>query len=226
MTNKLLSGLVVGVALLPLAYAVPVGATEVSSGNGSTSWNQKVEVSVAAHEQTVNFVATGLNGDGTSSNHYITYNAANTVQLQAAGVGLVVITDQDGNVLYTFNKTDSALATLAADINLPSGVGLYELTAYIIDPTADPNDLADPSNTITVYDSKSIFMDYRATPITPFPPDTTDPGTPGVPSTGSYLYIGGYAIATSSILFYLAVITVLATAVVAMRRKIAKRVEK
>ncbi|MCL2037657.1 hypothetical protein FWG95_01475 [Candidatus Saccharibacteria bacterium] len=124
-----------------------------------------------------------------------TYNSLIHVSFQAVGEGLIEITDQDGNVLFTLDKTTPGIETINTDINLPA-VGIYTLTTTITGPT----NVA----------SQSITVDYRALPI--IPPGPGGPGGPGggpgSPSTGFMIYVNGYAIPVIGVLFWLVLLTI------------------
>jgi len=123
-----------------------------------------------------------------------TYNSLIHVSFQAIGEGLIEITDQDGNVLFTLDKTTTGLETINTDINLPS-VGTYVLAATINGPT----NVA----------SQNITVNYRSLPIIPpLPgPDTSGgSGSPSAPNTGWMIYINGYAIPVIGVLFWAAVL--------------------
>ncbi|MCL2869612.1 hypothetical protein FWF48_02280 [Candidatus Saccharibacteria bacterium] len=115
------------------------------------------------------------------------------------GTGLVTITDQNGNVLYTYNKTDPTEETIDAPITLTDGPGTHHMTLSLFDPV-----LGIVSDHITII--------YKAT--VPLPPPTG----PSAPNTG-FIKIGSQEYSVANISLLGAIMAVLAIVVVVLKKQ-------
>lgn len=183
-------------------YADPV----VVSAVASSSWDQTIQINVPLRDTLVDFVMTGsTNGDGSAANPYQTYTSNISLSVTVAGAGTVIVTDEAGNIIYSFIKASSGTETLTFTTNLSDGVGLYKLTATFVDSS-------DPSN---VYGSKSIFISYLATPVIPIIPTPT----PSAPNTG-VVYLGNQAFLVRDLVILTGLgATILATVIITARKK-------
>jgi len=118
-----------------------------------------------------------LAGSGTVDNAYVAFNAQLTFVVGAMGVGQIIIEDQNGNVLYTLDKTVARYEEYVVNVRLLDGLGSYELSASL-------NGLKHfgPDGPV------SMFIDYRALPL---PPNTGGTG---------YVRIGGYVVPALGVL--------------------------
>jgi hypothetical protein len=188
--------------IIALLAATPaLGIVVSQSASAATTTDSTTIIANIEGENIGNLTVNGV------ANHVATYNSLIHVSFQALGEGPIEITDQDGNILFTFDKTTPGLETINADINLPA-IGTYVLTATITGAT----------NTV----SQSITVVYQALPIVPpGPGEPGGPGSPGSPSTGWMIYVNGYAIPVVGILLWLmslAIISYLIFLVVRNRR--------
>jgi hypothetical protein len=191
--------LVIAVGGVGLVSFVPANAAQADAVNVTVNVDSpQIDISV----DKVN----GINAGGVIE----TYNANNSIVLDVVGIGVVTIKDQDGNVLYQYNKTTAGSEQLTADITLLGGVGTHQLTAEIDGP-----DGVRTANVTIIY--KAVLPGIPGIPGTP-----SMPSVPGAPDTGlGYIYIAGRAIAVSSLVV---IILLLAGAIfaiwfVARRRK-------
>jgi hypothetical protein len=162
----------IGAIIGPLAVSALIGNDADASG----AWHQ-VTVSALPCDCLIKFgPAQSLDGSGSESDPYITKNASVPVLIGVAGVGLVTIEDENGNVIFSYNKTTPKYAEIPATLTLPE-VGTYYFIAKLNgDPIMSSGKLAE------------IWIEY----------ESSDTGI-DVPNTG-YFYFGGYAIgATKSL---------------------------
>ena len=173
-------------ALGVVAYVV-VGIVmtrgELRAEAASGGW-QKVAVQARLCDCITEFIpAQPLPGSGTFEDPYVTYNSHVPVLVGVSGMGLVTVRDQFGNVLWSFDKTDPGFTEFEVPIDLAHGLGMYALSVFLDGIEALGPNVESP-----------MWIDYRALPVPPKPPKP--PVEPDVPDTGSYLYIGGYAVQT------------------------------
>ena len=131
----------------------------------------------------------------------VTSSAKVTVTLVASGAGKIVLTDQHGHVLWTYNKTSPGRETLTAVVTLPGDPGTYTLTANMVDAV-------DPS--ITSQDNTTVV--YEATFVAPaiLPPNT------------GYVRFGDRAVPVNqlvSLVVYLVVMVGIIWLIIARRKK-------
>jgi hypothetical protein len=158
-------------ALLFLGVFAPASVFALAS----SSWDQTIELAVPLRDKLVDFsMEDPSSGDGSEPNPYTTYTSDISLSVTVAGPGIIIVTDEAGNIIYSFTKTSSGTETFTFDTTLANGVGLYKLTAVFVD-------LSDPNN---IYDSKSIYVSYLPTTIIPTPPEP--------PRTGVF-YLGNRA---------------------------------
>jgi hypothetical protein len=140
-----------------------IGISSDIAAVSPSSWDQTVQLSIPLREKILDFtVENPAGGDGSEPDPYTTYSSNITLRLTANGPGEIIVTDNYGNVIYTYNKTSSGTETITFPGALRNGVGLYELTAQFVDP----------NNLNTVYDSKNIFISYLPTTVIPSNPGT------------------------------------------------------
>ncbi len=171
-----------------LAIMPVLGVVHAQPAIASTTTDTTIITANVEGESITNLTVNG------EANNVVTYNSPVHISFQAVGEGLIEITDQDGNVLFTFDKTTPGLETIETDLNLPA-IGTYVLTVSIAGVTNDA--------------SQSITVDYRALPI--IPPGPSEPGSPGggnigSPSTGWMIYVNGYAVPVVGVLFWIVVL--------------------
>jgi len=164
-------------ALGIVAYVLVGIAVAHGESRANAAWHQ-VTVRPITCDCIIKFVPEQpLAGSGTAADPYVAYNSHVPIVVGVAGAGLVTIEDQNGNVLYSYNKTSTGYEELIAPIELLDGLGLYELTVKLDGVEALGPNVISP-----------MFIDYRMLPIEP----------PGPPDTGvlGHLYVGGYAVQT------------------------------
>lgn len=192
----ILSLLVVSVFAV-LALAQPASAEELSSGSTSTSWSQTVQLTTPKINAVVSVdMPSALSGTGTAVDPFITRNQNITLDIKMIGEGHMVLTDREGNVIATYDKLTAPEEIIQINTVLIS-IGDHNFTATYYD-------LNDPDH---IYNLVQIFVRYESLNLPPFAPPL-----PQVPNTGGFpvLYIQGYAIPTLSLIFWLAVLIILA----------------
>ncbi|MCL1839724.1 hypothetical protein FWF89_01840 [Candidatus Saccharibacteria bacterium] len=168
---------------LGVAMYILVGiAVANGTANANAAWQQVTIQPITECDCVAKFVPEQpLPGSGTTADPFVTYNSRVPMIVGVEGVGLVTIEDQHGNVLWSYNKIEPTYAEFVAQVDLPDGLGLYELAVKL-----DGVESIGPNVTLPV------FIDYRSLPLPPEPPDTG--------ANGGYLYIGGYAVQTFGVL--------------------------
>jgi len=189
------------IALLALA---PVLANAVSQPVMATTTATTTPINATVEGE--NIFNLKVNGNSGSVE---TYNATNHVSFDVMGAGQIELTDQDGNVLYSFDKTSTGLETINTDVTFPA-IGTYVLTATVTGQT----------NT----GSQSITVTYKTLPIIPPGPGPTEPGSPGepgAPNTGwlGVIYVAGYAVPLLGIIVWLVVLSIIAFGIVMIIKK-------
>ncbi len=124
------------------------------------------------------------------SDNYQTASDNFEVKLLAKGIGIIKITDQNGNVLWTYNKTTESEEILTAPIKLVGNPGRYILTASLTSSDASPSSVL-----------AELTVTYIATNVIP-------PIVP--PNTGAYVKVFGRAIGLNqviSLIIYVAIIS-------------------
>jgi hypothetical protein len=174
----------------PIFAITDQDASDLNSTPGIISGSEQIGVTVEAYVALPNF---DVNGDAT----YETNNSNVAVHITASGAGTITIKDQNGNVLWQYEKTTNDEEDFYPEVTLPNGVGDYTLTATI-------------TNGLGQSDSKTIIVTYS-------------PTIPAPPNTG-YYYFSGYAVSvTSTWTFALLLAALLATIIFRLaRRKPAK----
>jgi len=151
--------------------------------NANAAWHQ-ITIQSAPCDCITEFVPVQhLPGSGTLADPYVTYNSHVPVLVGVSGMGLVTVRDQFGDVLWSFDKVTPGFTEFEVPIDLLHGLGLYSLSVFLDGIEALGPNVESP-----------MWIDYRALPVPPKPPKP--PVEPDVPDTGSYLYIGGYAVQT------------------------------
>ena len=145
---------------------------------GANSGSELVQIVVPEQHRIIEFTAPNLPGIGTVSDPYIADNATFDVDVKLFGTGHLVIRDESGNVLATYDKYTHGNETVTLPVTLVDGVGDYVLTAEF-------SNLADHSE---VYGTLNIHVHWKP---------AVGPDLPDVPSTG-YYYFAGFAVARSS----------------------------
>jgi hypothetical protein len=126
------------------------------------------------------------NGAGTPDDPYVVDNSGVSFRVGVNGSGLITIVDENGDVLFSFNKTTSGYEEIYASLNLPDEVGGHWLKVLI-----DGEERWGDEVSVLYFDFQGLgeWID--------------------VPSTG-YVYMFGYAVGTTNIFM-----TVVAAAVLA-----------
>ena len=187
-------------AILPiisLAISILVKATYAKDLNASPNANsgsELVQITVLGYSEIIAFSANNLPGSGTEPDPYITNNAGVDADVELLNPGHLVIYDQDGNILATYDKTTSGTETITLHLELLDGIGDYILTA-------EYSNLKDNSD---IYGALSIHIHWKA---------AIGPDEPQAPDTG-YYYFAGYAIAQPN--FWSFIIILLAAAMIAI----------
>jgi hypothetical protein len=172
-------------ALPLLLLAAPLSVVHAVSSSSS----QTVKLTVPLRANRIdNFTMDDpVRGNGTEQNPYVTYADSLDLEIALVGTGTLVVTDGDGNVIYTYVKTTADAEMVNVPADLADGIGLYNFTATYSN-TDNPSD---------IYSARTIFVQYATTPIVP--PPVNPPGGdgdggsgPGTPTTG-VLYVGGRA---------------------------------
>lgn len=170
----------VGGALLYFLSAV--GIDKITPAAGAAGAFQQVTVKVNACNCITEFEPNPmLPGNGVQNDPYISNNMRVNIAFKANGVGKITIEDENGNVLYVFAQTNSNEPEHIIPIVFPSA-GDHKLIIKI-----DGDEYA--------INGVSTELYFRIGKLPPIIPDI-----PGVPSTGSYIYIAGYAVQTYSLL--------------------------
>jgi hypothetical protein len=176
--------------LLISLYPTLIG---INPAQAATDWSQTIQLSTPATNAVISLeLSSSLSGAGTSADPYLTRNSHITLQASLVGAGRLVLTDQSGATVATYDKTTNSAEEIPFNLNLNNGVGDYNFTAtyYHLD---------DPA---LIWNIAQIFVHYAATPIIPTPPaDLPDTGNMDSPNTGwGYLYINGYAVPTRDVI--------------------------
>jgi len=188
------------IVITALSCLVMCGVRDASAAVTS-SWDQNIEVTVTESHKLLAFsMRNPVGGIGTELNPYTTFLATVPLNLTAAGVGDLIITDDGGNELWYFTKTSLTTDNLIATVSLLNGLGLYELTATFVE-TGNPS---------VVYDTLSIFVKFLETTIPTMPPAT--------PETG-IIYIGDRAFLVRDFAMVIGAGAIIAVAVMVARNK-------
>ena len=166
------------IATIFFAYTLtltPANAEDLNIRSDAAAGSELIQVTVLPRHSIITFSTKDLPGSGTNDDPYITDNAGFDVDVELFGEGHLVIRDQDGNILATYDKLSGGNETVTLHIDLPGGVGDYVLTAEF-------SNLSDHSD---IYGTAAIHVRWK--PII----------GPDVPSTG-YYYFAGYAVAQMS----------------------------
>ena len=154
-------------------------AKDLNSDPNAVSGAELVQIVIPQMHKIISVTADDLPGSGTVDDPYITENAGFDVEVTLKGSGHLVIHDQYGNVIATYDKYSEPDEIVKIHIVLQNGVGNYELSFEYYD-------INDHSK---FYNAVSINVLWK--PV--FAPD--------VPDTGNYVYIAGYAVKTSHFTF-------------------------
>lgn len=182
--KKLLALIVVPVVALSLfsglAYAAP-----------STGAEQIIELAIPNYDSelySLSLVPSDVeSGSGIEADPYVVRHSNLNTMVSLTGAGTVTIKDNNGNILATYTKLTNGPEDIEIPINLPSGVGIYQITAIF----------SSLDNSENIFGTSTIFVDWRAFPVGPEIPDT------------GYFYIGSQAIAVSAAVFDLTILLVL-----------------
>jgi len=168
--------------VLGVAIYILVGvAVAHGMSRANAAWHQ-VTIAPVECDCVIKFVPNQpLLGSGTVIDPYITYNSQVPLVVGFTGVGLVTIEDQNGNILYTFNKVTAGYAEMIALVNLPNGLDTYELVVKV-----DGVEAIGPGVVLP------MFLSYDLLPLRIAPPNTG--------AGGGHLYVGGYAVQTLGVL--------------------------
>jgi hypothetical protein len=169
-------------------------APDLNNDPNAVSGSELVQIVVLQTHEILNVSSGSLPGSGSVESPYITENAGFDVNVELKGSGHLVIYDQYGNILGTYDKYSNSNETVIVHIILQNGVGDYELKF-------EYSELDNHSN---IYDTASINVRWK-------PIFTPEPGPAGgglgfslpeVPNTGYYVYVAGYAINLSIFLLF------------------------
>jgi len=161
--------IIFGLVTLIVSMVQPVFAT------GAT---QTVNVIVRSDDMAIMIDSPKPESDGV----FYTDRSSFNMTVIANGVGLITIKDQNGNILWSHNKTVSDMEKLSAVIFLVGNPGEYVLTASITS-----------ANNSSEFAVAALRIAYRETAITPIPPIFP-------PSTGVYLNAFGRSVSLEQIL--------------------------
>lgn len=150
----------------------PLTASALFDADADAAYHT-VSITIAPCDCLTKFTsAAPLEGSGTSDNPYISKSNTVNVVVGVSGSGLVTIEDADGNILFSYNKTDDDYADIPVTIRLGDEVGTYFLEAKL-----DGNPLLSGTDIPAI-----MYIKY----------DSADSGI-DVPNTG-YIYLGNYAL--------------------------------
>jgi hypothetical protein len=140
------------------------GAGDLNAASGAISSGELIQITVPEQLEIIDFQVIEPSVGATTTN-----NSHIKVAFDVKGSGTMTITDQNGNVLWTGTRTETAVGHYEVELNLP-GVGDYQLT------------LTHENLALVLSDTANISIVY-------------EPVLPGLPDTGAgYVYIGGYAV--------------------------------
>jgi hypothetical protein len=183
-------------------YVVVGIAVAHGESRASAAW-QQVAIQPLDCECILKFVPEQpLVGDGDVGSPYVSYNSQLSLVVGVASAGLITIEDQDGRVLFTYNKVSSVYEEVVAVVKLLDKLGVYELTVKLDGVKRLGPGVLSP-----------MFVDYRGLPLPPGPPNTGGAG---------HLYIGGYAVQTFGVLLaglWFGAVAFFIFAIVAVRRQ-------
>lgn len=121
-----------------------------------------------------------LPGSGTQEDPYISSNMRVNLTFKIDGIGKVTIEDENGTILYEYDQIVSQNPGHIVPIVFTKA-GNHSLTIKV-----------NGDDYISNVNTKLHFRVGKLPPIVP--------NIPGVPNTGNYIYIGGYAVQTYSLL--------------------------
>ena len=173
-TNKAFSIIISGMILL--VFGLTVLIARVNQPVVATGAAQNVNVTIESDSVDIMIDSPKTESDGA----FHTENSNFDVTVIANGAGLITIKDQNGNVLWSYNKTTNGMEKLSANITLSGNAGEYILTASITS--------ANNSSEIAIAKLRVIYEE--TTVISPIFP----------PSTGVYLNAFGRSVSLEQIL--------------------------
>jgi hypothetical protein len=195
-------------ALIYFFGALAISRLTPSAGAASGGWHEVV-VRVGACDCVAKFVPIpALPGDGSQINPYQTDNSSVQIAITVNGKGYVTVEDETGKIVLAYNKTSYNVEEKIATVELPHSLGEHKLIVKINGEISTAEDV-----------SAVMYINLVALP-------PIIPNLPGVPSTGSYLYIAGYAVETYSLLIAGAIGAIIAGIVICFKRRFAPRKSK
>jgi len=179
--HKILSGVVVGV----VAFCFGVLMCGVISIIMAARWSGSVEAASTVVSAVVErcdcivkfYPVAQLPGAGTADNPFVVKNTGVDVKVGVNGIGLITILDENGVVLFAYNKTVDGYEEISAHVELPYAAGEHRLTAKL-----DGNDIKFDGTEAVLY----FYLEGIG--------DWVD-----VPNTG-YFRVFGYMIDTSGVM--------------------------
>jgi hypothetical protein len=173
-----------------------------TAGAASSSW-QQVTVRVNQCDCITIFQPhPSLPGSGTASSPFVTNSTMVYVLVGVGGVGHVTIQDETGSILVEFDQTASDSLQRIVRLSF-SNSGSHKLIIRFNGAEVAANGVP----------TELYFQIGRLPPLVP------DLSLPGAPKTGLYVYIGGYAVQTYSLLISGVVGAVLAGFLLAAHRR-------
>jgi hypothetical protein len=133
--HKVLSGVVIGAAAFCFG-ALVCGMVSIMAAAQWSGRAEAVSTTVEARVEQCDclvrfFPAAQLPGSGTASDPFVVKNTKVDVKVGVNGVGLITIEDEDGNVLFTYNKTTEGYEEILAHVELQDEIGDHYLIAKL-----------------------------------------------------------------------------------------------
>lgn len=187
-------------AVLYFVAAVGIDKLTPAAGAASGAW-QQVTVKVGVCDCITEFKPDPmLPGSGTVDDPFVSNNTSVGIAFKLNGTGKITIEDENGNVLYTYIQDVSNSPEQLATITFPNA-GDHKLIIKI-----DGQEVSSNGVQTELY--------FRIGKLPPIIPDI-----PGVPSTGAYIYIGGYAVQTYSLIISGVAVAILAAFILFFYRR-------
>lgn len=172
---------IAALAIIAMVVGVTVGTTKSNAADPFFQDTQTVSLTVQGSlTATINIISVD---DVDNPTTIETYNSHITMELEITGEGAVSVWDQNGNLLFTYDKTTPGTEIIPVEFDLIGNPGTYIITASILASDGIASD--------------QVTIIYKSIPIPPVPP-TPGPGgdeggVPGAPGAG-YWFINGYAV--------------------------------